>query len=613
MTWWRKIPVDAAAFAAIAVVVIASHVPLLHYGMCVNDPAWYFHFGRKVLHGAVPYRDFVWQVGPVPLYVDAAAQAVFGQKYIASLYAALAIVILRVFVVWLIARRIAGWRAAIGLCVFCAFDPLFAFAHHWSTPYAELSFAASGLGFVLAVKSEGRRALVHYALAGFFAGTVLWSRQSSAVTIAMILAVTTIALYARRDTLTRPRFAALWGGFAAAVVVLAIALAAAGALGPAIQQMFLDAPQKKGIHGLDAVLDGISGGALADGRYSRLGGFLFFLGIPTAIVIASIYLAARARDVPAAAIGMLLLPCAIILSLATRYASLEYATDLPRTLLTALAILVVVAPSRLRAWLGIEPIVAIGLGALPLASDAALELSFPGRGWGDIWALVTGGILISLASTRLAQRVKTYACAALAAGALIHTAVSLYHDFDPFAKPEAADGTLAENSFTPEMRGAKLMGDVHVPEWRARALEWLAQQVPPHRTCFVYANAPALYDLLGCTNPTKLDDTIADYPSAQDAADAVAALRAHPPDFILAHDRMWMSPPISLDLGEDITRYDSWNPRASFALHVGLRSIIDQYESLGTVGEAIGPVFAKQASNHWDTLDAIHVYRRKGP
>jgi hypothetical protein len=74
---------------------------------------------------------------------------------------------------------------------------------------------------------------------------------------------------------------------------------------------------------------------------------------------------------------------------------------------------------------------------------------------------------------------------------------------------------------------------------------------------------------------------------------------------------MWMSPPISLDLEGRIERYDSWNPRASMALHLGLRSIIDQYDSVGTVADALGPDLAKQASERWDVIDAVRLYRRR--
>lgn len=150
-----------------------------------------------------------------------------------------------------------------------------------------------------------------------------------------------------------------------------------------------------------------------------------------------------------------------------------------------------------------------------------------------------------------------------------------------------------------------------MPVWRQQSLIWLSSQIPAGSTCFIYGNVPALYDVLGCNNPTRLDDTMVEFLSRADVAEAIEALRTQPPQFIIAHERTWQSPPIEADLGGDITRYESWNASAARALHVGLRDLITQYESVGTVGEALGADLAKQASEHWDALDALRVYRRK--
>ncbi len=609
----RAIPLDVLAFLAIAVTVVVTHLPFAGRGMCWNDPAWFFHFGRRITEGDVPYRDFVWQVGPLPIYVDAGFQEVFGARYMASLYAGMFVLILRVFVVWLIVRRLASVRAAALLAVFCALDPLFGMAHHWSTSWAELLLTTSGLCFVLAARAEGRRALVHLALAGFSAALVVAARQSAWVLISALLLGASAVMLLRREYFTPRRFAALWAGYLAALALLAAVLAAQGALGAAIQQMFLDAPQKKGLSGTLAILDAISGGAMLDAGYTRTTGFLFFIGLPSVYVVALFLLARRERPISSATLAYLLFPGALCAALLMRDGNLDFVTDLPRTFLTATTAIAVLFPDRMRRWLGVEPIAAVGLGALPLASEWALEMSFPGHGWSDVWATVTGGLLISLASRHVTERAKTAACAVLAVAGLAHVGVYLRVDVNPFAHMNAVDGTLAENTVTPRPRGEShpMLRGIRVPAWRARALEWLAAQVPPGSTCFIYANLPSLYDLLGCANPTKVDTTIADFYSAGDAEAAAAALRASPPDFILAYDNMWMSPDVRLDLGGDAARYDSWNPRASRNMHVGLRAIIDQYEDLGLAGAAMGPELARLASYRWDVVDGIRVYRRR--
>lgn len=155
-----------------------------------------------------------------------------------------------------------------------------------------------------------------------------------------------------------------------------------------------------------------------------------------------------------------------------------------------------------------------------------------------------------------------------------------------------------------------MLHGVQVTESRARALEWLAAQVVPRSTCFVYANLPSLYDLLDCKNPTRVDSPVADFAGAGAAQEAAAALLAAPPDVIIASDRMWLNPPISVDLEGKLERYPAWNAVASMRIHAGLRAIIDRYVSVGTVGEAIGPALAAQAAARGDAIDALRVYRR---
>ena len=309
MVAWRRIPIDVIALVAIATVILATHAPFVAtHGACFNDPAWYFHFGHRTLSGDIPYRDYVFQVGPLPIFVDAGFQAVFGSTYVASLYAGLGVKILRAFVIWMIVRRIAGPRAAGALMVFCAFDPLFAFMNNWSTSWALLFTTLSGLFLVLASRATGRRALVQLALAGLAAALVLSARQSAAVVIAVVLLGGATTMLVRREYFTGARLAALVGGYTLGVLALAGVLAALGALGPAIQQPFLDAPAKKGVHGFAAVLDALSGGALV--HPSKVTGFLLFLVAPVLACAAVLVLVSRQRAITSTTLAALVLPAA---------------------------------------------------------------------------------------------------------------------------------------------------------------------------------------------------------------------------------------------------------------------------------------------------------------
>jgi 4-amino-4-deoxy-L-arabinose transferase-like glycosyltransferase len=574
-----------------------------------NDPSWYFHFGHRALLGDVPYRDYIFQVGPLPIYVDALFQKLMGVKYIASMYAALFIHVLRVFVAWMLARRLAGGPAAALLCVFCAFDLYFGWAHHWSWQYAQLFLLLAGLCIVLASRATAeRRARWWFALAGLSCGLVVSARQPTAMTSGAILLVAT-AILVVRSHLTRQRFIALWLGFAAAIVLVFGPLACAGALGSAIQQMFLDAPEKKSVSVVTAVLDAVSGGAAVIYQVPWWAGLLRYLALPIALVASVLYLAAHSEHrVPQRSLAAVLLPFALVIALATRYADLFYFADVPRCWFTATTALAALAPDRMRAWLRVEPMIAVALGALPLAADWALEMSYPGRGWGDWPALATGAVMLALSSGWLTARAKTVLCATLCAASLIHLAVFLIAGLNPFAKIEASDGRLDETQFqtrAPELRG------MHVSESRQKALAWLSSQIPRGSTCFMYGTIPMIYDLLRCHNPTRLDVTIPDFLTARDAEDTIAILRAHPPDYLIAQEMSFMNPPLSVDIEGRVEVYSEINSDASKAMYLGLRHMLDQYDDLGLVGDAIGPALAKQAKGHWDTLQAVRLYHRK--
>ena len=235
-------------------------------------------------------------------------------------------------------------------------------------------------------------------------------------------------------------------------------------------------------------------------------------------------------------------------------------------------------------------------------------MSYPGRGWGDPLSLVPCTVILILASSRLTSRIKTGLCGVFAVLALFHQAHYLYCDLNPFAKDEASDGTLSENRFEidhPMLRGHQL------PEQRKLIVEWLVRSVPPGSTCFMYGTIPIVYELVQCKNPTKLDVTIPDFITKGDAERALAALRANPPDFIIAQEGSWMNPPLEVELGDKVKYYSEINEAASRVMHMGLRAMLPDYETVGHSPDILGPELARRAAMYWDTLHALRIYRRK--
>lgn len=604
----RKIPVDLAAFFLIVAFVVVTHHKYVRQGMCFNDASWLFHFGKRLLDGDAPYRDYLFQVGPLPIYVDAAFQKVFGTLYIASLYAALLILILRVFVVWVIARRLGGVWTGIGFAFFCALDPAFAFPYHWSVPYANLLITVAGLFLLLAHRSTGRNALLWIAAAGFSAGMIMWARQSTAIMLGIVGAATSGILLVRQQFFTKRLFLAMWAGFVAAILLLFAVLALQGSLGPAIQQMFLDAPAKKGVSGLDAVLDPISGGALIhyrfDGTMSWWTSICFFLGIPLLLTALTLYVGSRKEPIQPQTAAMLVVPGAMMIGLLSRYGEINFFTDMPRTLFTTVMAIAVLAPTRLREWFGLEPVIAFALAGLPLASDWALELSNLGRGWGDPPGLLVGAVLLPLASNRVPKRPKQILAAMLVLAATVHLTYSFRQNINPFGM----DGRLTQTRFAVKH---PMLRHIRFNEGRRKVFNWLHAEIPAGSTCFIYGNLPVLYTLLDCKNPTLIDTSAADFMTVNDADRAMAVLLKTPPDFIIAHELAFMNPSLRDPGSDDLKAYGGMNPKVSRSLHLGVKRILDQYDDIGYAGDIMGPKLVQITHDRWDIIDAVRLYRRK--
>ena len=539
MARFCKLPVDVVALVAALVAVVAVRLPAMRHGMSFGEPSVYFHLGHRALDGAMPYRDYVFHLGPLPIYVDAAVQAGFGSTYIASLVAGLAITALRVLVIWMLARRLAGIAPALLLAVFCTVDPMFAAAHPTALAYTELLLATTGLFFVLATRAE--RELGWLALAGTCTSLILAVDPRSAVAACLVMFAVTTGLLARKQWFTPRRYLAVWVGVAGGFVVVLAALAATGVLAPALDQMLVDTP------GLDPSLER----AIAQPAASWRGGLVLFVAVRAAIVAGTVYLATRER-ISSATLGLLAVPIGCLVALALRYAVLDLTTDVPRMFLLSVAVIAIVAPARVSAWFGIEPLVAVALAALPLASDWALDLELPGRTPGDPASLVVGGILIALASKALAARAKTWICAALAVAAAIHVGVAIYDANNPYG----TDGTLDETTASSSNR--RLRG-LRISESRLRALDWLQHAVRVGSTCFVYGDAPVLYTLLRCRNPTRLD--LISNATDDDLGEAIAVLESHPPDVLIVQEQLPVDP----------------------ALHAALHRLLPAYADRGVV------------------------------
>src|SRR5262249_45070337 len=159
---------------------------------------------------------------------------------------------------------------------------------------------------------------------------------------------------------------------------------------------------KKGVHGVDAILDGLSGGSFVQGANgpgsSRLGSFLVFNGLPIVVVAFVIYLLSRRGEkLTPAALALAIVPLGVFLGCAERHAQFVTAADVPRVFITAVLALALVSPRRCRDLFGLDTVHAVALVTLAVGSDWAMEMSAPGRGWSDATSTTIASIFVFFA------------------------------------------------------------------------------------------------------------------------------------------------------------------------------------------------------------------------
>jgi hypothetical protein len=607
---------DVPVLFAFVAFAFLTHAPYVVHGQPWVDAAMFFHFGHKLLTtGAVPFRDYVFQVGPLPIYVDALFQKLFGATYVSSLWAAVTLKACLAFVLHLFARRSVGRVAGVLLGVFVLLDPVFCFQHHWSTTYALLFALLAILSFARAhdAKDEPKKKGRALFVAGLFVAAIVTARQSGAVIALCALAVVSAALAVRcSDFMDRAALVRLWGGVGAGLAVFAFLLAAQGALGSTFQALILDAPAKKSVLNLDSALDALTGGGFAERAppFSALTGVLYFNAVPFVLSIAILYGLWRKPRGDAGALLLAMLPIGVAIARVQVTWAIGALDDLPRVFgLTALTV-VLVAPRTGERMLGIPAPVAAPMLALPLALEVALEASYFGRGWVDASSMIALALLVGLRTRRIGKGKKTLACATFALVGVVNTAWLVHRGFDPFAKDDMFEGTLADTRFSSDAPATRGM---YMDETKLLVTSWLRARVHPGDTCFVYGTSSMLYDLLECTNPSGLDITISDFFSVKDGERTLNELRAAPPEWIVAAESHWTNPDLATPFtGDESIYWTGPNGAAAKTLHLGVQSLLEEYgyEVVGETKEALRPDLLPSAEAHPEKPHRFRLYHR---
>jgi hypothetical protein len=215
----------------------------------VTNEGWHFFFAHQIVHGKIPYRDFYLFVPPLLQLEMAATIEFFGEHLIVTQVVGLieAGILALVLYRWL-ARVFpasdAFLASATGIIICMANRTEELHALHMS---AIFHTTLAGAVATLAVDARGVR--TSYAFwGGLLAGLALLIKQTSGVaavvSLPLMLALAAHQFYGWKEAWRA--FSAFTAGCAIPLAMVSVWLAAHGALGAAVSDVFLRGPSSKG-------------------------------------------------------------------------------------------------------------------------------------------------------------------------------------------------------------------------------------------------------------------------------------------------------------------------------------------------------------------------------
>jgi hypothetical protein len=521
---------DIVGMCAIWIAVAASTLPLAFHGMNGSDGSQIFHFANKLLHGFFPYRDYVYQIGFVPIILDALFQAAFGERFLSSVVSLFIVRIGVITFLYLIARQFTSVTVATLAAAAAAF--LFPALYQGGAHYlVEFLLFASVYALIAGFSKCGGRFL--YGVAGALLAGIIAVRQPDGLFILASCVGVLICLKFRFKNRYRTRLLAFHGGVFICLLILAGILIFNAALGEAVKQLFVDAPAKKQLSWIAGLADAASGGATGFASLFR------YDILPTCAVACAAYLLWKRGPTAIALLAPLLFVLVGIgvcwqqvqqWRFGTSFDPYLYANalvyDLPRVFFCITIPVAIIWPNWFENTLRLPVPEFCVIGASTLGAVWARQLSWPGRGLTDNPILICATILVLIMCTGLSNSSKSKMLTALLCVAVGGFCVRA----ETGRQITAYEGFVHENAYSADH---PILAGISVSRQKVEALAFLTRYIKGNESCFVFGSAPVLYTLLNCRNVTRIDSTYSDFFTAQDGAGAAADLVESKPTWIV--------------------------------------------------------------------------------
>lgn len=597
-------------------VIIISSLYGANRGLNWSDYSQIFHFGNRILNGYLPYRDFSYQTGFVPIFVNAFFQKLLGEYYFTSLVVGLLVELFTLLALYFTLRQFTSRFISINICIALSLitPELISSGHEYWT---NLFLTISGLFIVVAWKKlESKNAYLYILLAGIYLGLTVGIRQSNGI---LCILVTSMAIvchslrygkaYIQKVTLP------LIAGVGVGLVAIASFLLLNQSMSAAIYELFIAAGEKKNFSALSGALDALSGGAFFGSSVnSAIIKIILYNLIPLLIIgVIFILIKSPASTLPKK-VGFILIPSLVILGTGIQEIA-RFGTsgnlsggqiiseilvyDIPRISLSIAFLMLCLLPRKTEAFLGLSaPIFSI-LVAFTLGTIWSMQMSWVGRSYVSTRMLIALVMLVAIASSQIANSWKKRLSVAFISVAIAVFSSQIISDS---LGQEGIYVGFYKNNYSLNHPMTKF---ITVHEEKAKAFSMLRQYIKPGDSCFIYGSAPILYTLLDCKNPTKNDVAYADALTLKDARKAVAALKNNPPQWIIETP---LAPAIEKESKKPPSFYDFSGQPGPIELRRGLKDMIKNYRLVSKVKDLF-PKGEKLETRDFDQVLKYQLYK----
>lgn len=527
--------------------IIIANLYGANKGLNWSDYSQIFHFGNRILNGDFPYRDFSYQTGFIALFVNAFVQRFIGQYYFSSLAVGLLVELATLLALYFTLRQFTSRFITLNICIGLSLiaTELISSGHEY---WVNLFLTIAGLFIVICFNNlASKNAYLYILLAGMYLGLTVGIRQSNGILCILVTLVPIVChslqygkAYIQKVTL--PFIA----GVSVALVAIASFLLFNQAMSAAIYELFIAAGEKKNFSALSGVLDALSGGAFfASSVNNAIVKIILYNLVPLLILAGSFVLIKLypQQQILTKKVSLSLIPILVILGIAiqeiVRFGTTSIHSpgyiiseiliyDIPRIAFSIAFLSACLFPKQTETVLGLSSPVFSILVAFTLGTIWSMQMSWPGRSYVSTRLLMALVMLVTIMSTQIPNSWKKRLSVAFILVCVgVFSSQIISHSL---GQEGIYVGFYKQANYSLEHPIAKF---ITVTKEKAKAFSMLRQYIKPGDSCFIYGSAPVLYTLLDCKNPTIIDVAYADALTLVDSRNAVVALKANPPDWII--------------------------------------------------------------------------------